>query len=820
MNGAYRMSQNNSHHNGALRRPNNGNPEAEILKQFPFKSYLSLKPLIETWKRAESNDDTIRAALAPKLREELRKAPALSGTIEDLAVLEQHRPLVAQLMSTVFPAAYWDEVAAAALVPFKFQPFYATPAFERLMLVQNGGFSGGVNLSLHVQIWARTLNAYKHILTKHYGVALDFDYPIIFTSLDPQTGLERHHKILIDMRFVDILKVGETPALGAEDVKRLLAGAMDINVWFELIPPECFEFHGFTVFHALDVTDQEALSSIKKDLLEKETLTSEAQFEGLQRKLRTLLRRPDLKLGLAGIPGAQNLLREHGRMIRQSFILNESCRARCTSMSDSIYNQVFKTGESIVVEDLTQRVELTPVEEEIIKQGVKNLFIAPLYYEEQLMGLLELGSPNAGDINSLNAFKLRDVLALFSIAVKRNLDEMNDRVEAVIKEQCTAIHPAVEWRFRQAALNYLQHRRAGEMVEMESIVFPNVYPLYGVSDIRGSSTRRNEAIRGDLVEQLQLARSIMQAGHEHKPMPFLQKQDYAIARQLAKLEKGLSSDDGVGLVEFLRREVETHFAQLQNFGNAARELIAAYRAAVDPQVGAIYRRRKDFDMSVMQLNETISKYIEEEQVHAQKMFPHYFEKYKSDGVEHGIYIGASLVENGEYDQLYLKNMRLWQLQLMCEVARLVEQEKPNLKVPLEMAHLILVQNVPLAIRFRYDEKKFDVDGAYNVRYEILKKRIDKAVIKGRQERLTQPGKVAIVYSHVREAQEYKEYIEYLQASGYLHEQVEDVELEDLQGVHGLKALRVTVNLPRVTSKLPVGAMDKKVEQSLAAPKLA
>jgi len=66
-------------------------------------------------------------------------------------------------------------------------------------------------------------------------------------------------------------------------------------------------------------------------------------------------------------------------------------------------------------------------------------------------------------------------------------------------------------------------------------------------------------------------------------------------------------------------------------------------------------------------------------------------------------------------------------------------------VPLETAHLILVQHAPLAIRFRFDEKRFDVDGAYNVRYEVVKRRIDKAVRRGTGERITQPGKIAIVY---------------------------------------------------------------------------
>ena len=53
-----------------------------------------------------------------------------------------------------------------------------------------------------------------------------------------------------------------------------------------------------------------------------------------------------------------------------------------------------------------------------------------------------------------------------------------------------------------------------------------------------------------------------------------------------------------------------------------------------------------------------------------------------------------------------------------------------------------------------DQKQFDVDGAYNVRYEIVKKRIDKSYIKGTTERLTQAGKIAIVYSNDSDATEY------------------------------------------------------------------
>ena len=75
--------------------------------------------------------------------------------------------------------------------------------------------------------------------------------------------------------------------------------------------------------------------------------------------------------------------------------------------------------------------------------------------------------------------------------------------------------------------------------------------------------------------------------------------------------------------------------------------------------------------------------------------------------------------------------------------------------------------------------------------------IDKATIKGSTERLTQPGMMAIVYSQAREAEEYREYLDFLRAEGHLTGAMEELELEDLQGVQGLRALRVQVALDRI-----------------------
>jgi hypothetical protein len=387
--------------------------------------------------------------------------------------------------------------------------------------------------------------------------------------------------------------------------------------------------------------------------------------------------------------------------------------------------------------------------------------------------------------------KLWEILPLFSMALNRGLEELDHRVQAVIKEKCTAIHPSVEWRFRRAALNYLQSQNESPS-GLEAIVFRSVYPLYGVSDIRGSSEERNAAIQTDLIDHLKMTKEIIQVAGRQRHLPILDALSHRVDKNMQEIETGLSSSDEVNKLDFIRHVIEPVFDHIQGFSPVVKEKIDAYRAALDPTLGSLYRKRKDFEDTITIINETIASYLDKEDETAQAFFSHYFEKMKTDGVDHTIYIGASMVEDGAFDILYLRNLRLWQLMVMCGVVRHVEQLKASLRVPLETTHLILAQDTPLSIRFRPDERRFDVDGAYDIRHEIIKKRIDKALIKGRAERLTQPGKIAIVYSHRREAREYLEYIDYLQTSGHLIDEIEDLELQDLQGVYGLRALRVKV----------------------------
>jgi hypothetical protein len=758
---------------------------------FPFRTELSLEAAIHFWTEGFCDDGPVSQVMIAALREQIAQAPDLRGVITDPAVLDRHADLVDFLMAAAFPPALWEQEFGAALIPFSHRVVYATPAFARWLMTPDGYVQGriaGDSVALNTK---RRLFAAALILKKVYGIDLGLDYPLVITATDPETGLDRHFKLQLDGRFVDVVPVrGEAPPLPADACERLHAELLDPALIPQLLPPDRFVIRGFTICRAVDVTDQEVVSSIKKDLIDKDSVVSNERFLAMETKLRTLLRRPELRLGLAALEGDRVLVLDCSSRHQYACIFADSAHHTVAEFAGSIFERAVKENRLLIIDDLATLAGRTSIEEQMVANGLRSAIVAPLEYQGRVIGTLELTSPHARDLNATLVPKLEQVLPLFSMAARRSMDELNTRVQAMIKEKCTAIHPSVEWRFRQAVLNAVERGSA----DLEPIVFSDLYPLYGLSDIRGSSTQRALAIQADLRTQLQLAHDVVDAAHRARALPALHELLYRVDHHLGQIEPGLRSGDEVETVAFLRRHVEPLFDHIQRFGSGVRGRVVAYRTRLDPRLGTVYDRRRRFEESVTGVTDMISGYLDLEEQAAQGMFPHYFEKQMTDGVDHQIYVGAALVEGGEFTPLYLKNLRLWQLMVTCGIALRTHQLRDRLAIPLETTHLVLVQHMPLAIRFRTDEKRFDVDGAYNIRYEIIKKRIDKALIRGTTERVTQPDRIAIVYGQPAEAAEYRSYVEYLQHLGYLKSGVEDVELEELQGVSGLRALRVAVEV--------------------------
>jgi hypothetical protein len=770
---------------------------------FPFRAEFSLAPLIDFWIRAGGDGSSACSALARAVADHLAEAPGLLAPITDPAILERYEDAVDMLMSAEIPPAAWEQAWGAAMIPFQLRGFYATPRMRRDMMDAGGRLKGRLNVDDKLVAALRRGYAYVLILSRVYGVDVELDYTPILTVPDPVTGLDRHFRLIFDSQFVDVEVVGERPALPEEVRRRLQATLLEPGALEKVLPPDRFVLRGVTFLKAIDVTDQEVLSALKRDLIDRESIVSPTRFTELQTRLRTLLRRPELRLGVAAIDRDRVLILNYGAKIEHACIFADSVHHNIEEFTGTVYQRAVLSGQPLIVDDLTRLPSRSPIEDQMVSSGLRTFLVAPLRYQDRIIGTLELGSPRPDDLDASHLPKLADVLPLFSMAVQRSMEELNARIQTQIKERFTAIHPVVEWRFRKAVLDGLERAGDPAAAELEPIVFNEVFPLYALSDIRGSSTQRARAIQADLLTQLRLARDVMAAAYDARRLPALDQLRYRIDQHAEQIRDHLAAGDEVGVVSFLRAEVEPLLDRLATFGESVATRATAYRAALDPKLGTIYRQRKIFEDSVTRLNETISAYLELEEQAAQSIFPHYFEKQKTDGVDHQVYVGGSLVEDNGFDPLYLKSLRLWQLMVVCGIAARTDRLAAELPLPLRATHLVLVQHAPLSIRFRFDEKRFDVDGAYDIRYEIVKKRIDKAVIRGTDERVTQPGKIAIVYGQSAEGQEYRGYLEYLRHLGYIADEVEELELDDLPGVHGLRALRITVALREATDSRPV-----------------
>lgn len=787
------------------------------LGQLPFQTVLSLEPLIAFCRSAATQPGMAGMRLfAAQVEDALREAPALTGPITDPSILDAHRDQLDLLMSVVFPPALRDREVGAALVPLEYRTIYRTPSFARYLSDDNGVVSGRVNLDLKTFTYGKVLVAYLHLLRTVYDIEIPFDFPILFTVADPETGLDRYFDITLDLRFVRVEPLRPIPPLDDEQRRALLDNLSDLSRWQDLFPPESFRFSGFTILHADDVTEHRVLSLLDNELADTEHVLSGQSFPLIAERLRTLLRAPRIEVGLAILEGRQLLLLNEPRPAAARVNPPSTRRYEVAQLADSLVARCIHERQVLIIDDLAATSNGTPFEEHLRVAGVRNLVLAPLMVQDEVAGILFLWSREPDTLHALNVLRIQETLPLFASAVRRGLEAMRNRVRNVIMGEYTSIHPAVEWRFRQAALNYLQRQERGLSGEVEPIVFQDVYPLFAATDIRASSGHRNEAMRHDLHAHLDLAGAVLGAASEIQPMPVLSHLSARIKRYQAALRQGFSSGDEIAIRDFLHNDVDLLLNHLRTLDPQLARRVDRYLSCVDPDYGVTYRQCRAFENSVREINRTISTYLDAEEAKMQAALPHYFETHQTDGVAFGIYAGASLLEHGTFDPIHVRMLRLWQLIVVCGIARRVEPLKASLEVPLETTHLVLVQTTPVTIRFRFDESRFDVDGTQHIRYEIMKQRVEKANVMNRNERLTQPERIAIVYSQDREGEEYARYIDHLRRHGLLVDPVEDLALEDLQGMTGLRAFRVRVALDAPTQLTEVSpkALEETIRKRL------
>lgn len=762
--------------------------KGETFPELPFDIQLSLERVFDFWESKASAGTSIEKMYARTVLDSVSHATILRSPISNMEIVEEYRREIEILLSAMFPEILTNNEIKAASLPFFPAIFNMTSRMKSILAKAPAGYRLEIKGIQDDEIY---MAACSFLITAFYRTPVNYKRPLSFDIPDEEKGVIRHYRAFINGEFSQIKAKANTPSLSPEDIQFLMDNSQDIRLWKKMIPPGSYSFEGLALISLFDQTEDEALSELKQLLLEKDALQHEGTLTKLQSHLAQYLGIESVDIGFEAYSEVAGEIRALHGATRPSKLLGKYCEAAIDDcFCDASFETLIERMDSFAVSHVKELQDApSPVIRRMYEQGVGSFIIAPLRFNDEIIAFLELTSPLQGVLNSMVSSKLRNVLPMFTVAVSRTILQHETELEAIVQDRFTSIHPSVSWKFISAAEQIYQSKVLGQKEEVDEIIFKEVYPLYGQFDIRGSSDARNEAIQADLLEQLELAADVLKHAGTKAHLPICQQLLFRIDTFSQAIRQTLKDGDEVKVLDFLKREFDPVLDYLMTMDFMVT-MVNRYKAALFPGLGVIYRQRKRYEETVTMINEQISGYIDQQQVLAQKMFPHYFEKYKTDGVEFNAYIGQSLLQTGTFFPLHLKNLRLWQLILTCGIENLLHANRPELPLPLDISSLILVHSNPLAIRFRMDEKRFDVDGAYNIRYEIVKKRIDKAYIKGTRQRLTQPGKLAIVFSQDWEAEEYLQYIQYLQSIDYLDTQVERVELEDLQGASGLQAFIV------------------------------
>lgn len=455
--------------------------------------------------------------------------------------------------------------------------------------------------------------------------------------------------------------------------------------------------------------------------------------------------------------------------------------------------QVFRHRKDLIyLRDIAERTSTYTYLRSLQSQGVCAYALLPVLYMGEFVGALEILADRDNSLQKVNLFRIENFLPVLGLLYKRSVDRFNDSLDRVIRDQFTSLQEAVQWRFNEAALNFI--RTNDPHAEPEEISFDQVYPLYAAIDIRNSTVNRNAALSEDCHRQLEAMTAILDTCFRATGFSLLKEKSFLCREWTERVNADADTLHSGELAYFLETEMVRFFEGLQGACPDQYEAIAELLSELKlPGSGKYGTSQRKLERSMTTVIAAVNRKVDQLRKDALEHFPAFFEKFRTDGVEYDIYIGQSIAPERPFDQMYIQNLRLLQLQNLVSIAMEVDELRPALEYPIEITQLIFVHPYNIDIRFRRDERRFDVEGAYNIRYHILKKRIDKAVIKGSSERLTCPGKIALVYFSQKDLDEFLVHIRFLQAEGRIADKLEYLELEAMQGVVGLKAIRLTIN---------------------------
>ena len=755
------------------------------------ESSLSFRPLVEYLKDRLKTEKSVKSEFYRFLLEKIEKDQVLLNSIsaEELSKYKDTLELIFTILTPLMGDE--DDLFWALSTPIPDQIFFSTNAFYKFFKDHDPKNKVGKDSEPVEKKQLKFI--YNIILSRFYNFTYVLKNEIIYGHVNEESKLTQYYNIQTDTKFVDIKHKGDLPKLNFEALGQHFQDDNELEYLMSHLPLENFCFEGFSIISITDVTLQNSIDGIR-DALVNHNYQTEAYTHVIQ-ALKSLSGNGDLEFGLMPFLTVNNKLVFDNQEFSQSMLINS---AKAANLEEEVfYSLVDKYKENpkaIFVSAINDdQISKDPFLRVLKAAGVCSYSVLPVYYNNQLAGVLEVYSNHEVLVDDKLLSRLRPAMPLIGQLFQYSIEEFDAKMDEVLMDKFTALQPSVQWKFNEAVWHFLQSKNSNSKVkEIETVTFKHMYPLFGAIDIRNSTTERNKALKDDLNVLLNHLINALKAIKKTVKLDLIDKLLFNCKDWIKQIGSFASSNEENQLREFLELEVYPFLSIIKTNHPETAEIVDEYFTVIVPETGAAYANRRQLEISMQLINTEVSQYLEKSQANLQASYPCYFAKFRTDGVEYDIYIGQEIAPDKPFDLLYLKNIRLWQLTSMVDIARLSKGLIGEMPRPLETTQLIFIHSNAIDISFRNDERRFDVEGAYNIRYEVVKKRIDKVLVKGTSERLTQPHKIAMVYFNQDEAKEYLEYIKYMQVQGYLTDEVELLDLDELQGVSGLRALRVGV----------------------------
>ncbi len=768
-----------------------------------FKPVISFKKFIDFLKSSIQSGPSIKIPYFKWIIKKFKKFPELSNSVP-LEKLSEYEEILELVSTCLLPLAADENSLWALSSPLSPQIFYSTDGFHKLMeflehpVVLDPAKGNADSESEKIM---RELQ-YGMLLEKVYSLPYLKKTEWIRKFEDPDTGLDKYFQIHIDTRFIDIRPINQLPAVDCSSMSPASVWGEEFKKIQKSIQLNQFEARGFSIITLIDATAEQAVEQLGKLVIHHSEKDKRPLFEDITHALQTVVGSRDYQFGLVPFLSINDRPALIFDKIPYSIIL-QACRNFDVSKKEfSKVRADFTLNPRMIIWSATDKESQLPefVGNAFRQTGIGTYIMFPIFHNEQVTGFFEVSTmADKPMLSEGQMVRLKPVLSIMTQLIQDIIARFNHSIENIIKEKFTSIQPAVQWKFNEAAWHYLRdHSNEEEVDAVENIIFKNLHPLYGAVDIRNSTILRNQALEKDYAVQLgTLINALTSLNYYEKPQ--LDRLLTTASNWQQIIQETLTTQQDVRLNEFFNLDVQYELENLLHAEPETTEFLIPYFQSIDEENGIAFENRRLLEAAIKKLNSTVNSFFENASVDLQNIFPCYFEKFRTDGVEYDIYAGQSIVPHAPFKKEHLQEIKRWQLRSMIQVVHLIQDLVPDMDFPLQTTQLLFVHPQTIDITFRKDERRFDVEGSYNIRYHIIKKRIDKVLILDTNERLTQPGKIAFIYFDERDAQEFKGYIRELQDENLLLNDLEELDLEALQGVDGLKAIRVGVRIEDVNS---------------------